>query len=86
MARRSISLRPDTSWRDGPIQDPRIGLGNVLPPSWADGRFVPPPGANCGCCGLTRFSRGTTGWVCCTCHPMAPGGDTEIVDTRESGR
>ncbi len=85
MARRATALRPDTSWRDGPIQDPRIGLGNVLPPSWADGRFVPQPGARCGCCGLTWFSRGTSGWVCCTCHPMAPGQKTEIVDTRDGG-
>jgi len=64
------------SWRDGPIRDPSTNRVK-LPVSSADGRFVPPTGMACACCGGSRFSRAGEGWCCDTCHPVAfPGQST----------
>ncbi len=51
------------------IQDPSVGFApGTLPASWSDGRFDPPPGHVCRCCGLGSYTRAGTGWCCTTCH------------------
>lgn len=85
MPRRSDRRAAVAPWRDGPIRDPRLGSGLSLPVSWADGRYVPPPSAFCACCRGTQFSRGSSGWVCCVCHP-ATGKPTETIDTSATSK
>jgi hypothetical protein len=56
-----------------------------LPPSWADVRTEPTPGATCHCCERGRWWCETvnpSGWRCMTCHPpghLAAGQYREVA-------
>ena len=86
MARRSsAALKQETTWRDGPIHDPRVSVTQpMVPPSWADQRFVPQAGMFCSACRYGKFwTAGTRGWCCMVCHPPLglDQADLTVIDT-----